>query len=161
MPKYKDLHIDMKALYTFMKLEKREDRDDILQHLGNYESFEEFSEEYGTIIRFLKLGQAGEEVLRICLKRGHICNLNELVDYYSMFDRNAKTKDRNSKLIKKMLDNEEGYENFVGQLNDLYDELNEHVGEKCGIQFDEEMTTEEMSQQVEEVLAVEDLRIYR
>lgn len=39
MPRYKELYIDMKSLHTFIKLGKRQDRDEILKFL-NYESYE-------------------------------------------------------------------------------------------------------------------------
>lgn len=93
------------------------------------------------MVSFLRMGQATEEILRICLKTNRVCKLSDLVDMGNPFfkkEDKAQKLEKIKRLIKKMFDSDESqYECFSSTLNELYAGLDEFICQKFpDIDFD-------------------------
>lgn len=88
--------LETKTLNTFLKLETRPDRHEIVQYLG-FENWDEYNEKYQHLTRMLKTGKACEELLRICLCTHKILTIENMLDE-SLFTQNEIEK----KIFKKI-----------------------------------------------------------
>lgn len=118
--------IETKTLETFLKLEKRPDREQIANFLG-FENWEKFNQKFQFLARMLRTTKAGEELLRICLCTHKILTIENMLDP-DLFKQNDVEK-QIYKRIKK-------YWNLVDEeyRDEIYEQCRE-VAEQFRIDF--------------------------